>query len=295
MKKLLVTGASGFLGWNICRMAKSAWEVYGTVFSHPLEIQDVTVRRVDLTDFKQLKSLFRELRPDAVIHSAATTNPSFCQVNKTESRRINVHASVNIAGLCADHSIACAFISSDLVFDGLKAPYRESDTVCPISIYGEQKVEAEREMAERHHALTICRMPLMFGSPGPAGQSFIQPMMAAMREGRELKLFTDEFRTPVSGETAAAGIFIALKAATDIIHLGGIERISRYNMGKLLADVLGVENPRLTPCLQRDVPMAAPRPPDVSFDSTRAFGLGFRPEPIRNEIEKFLLSEAAKR
>ena len=49
MKKLLVTGASGFLGWNICQFVKREWEIFGTVFTHPVEIQGVNILRIGLT------------------------------------------------------------------------------------------------------------------------------------------------------------------------------------------------------------------------------------------------------
>ena len=143
MKKLLVTGSSGFLGWNLCQLAKEKWQVYGTHFFHRIEIPGVKQLPVDLTDFQELQRLFKEIKPDAVIHTAAQSQPNYCQTHPQESRTINVTASWNLAGLCADYSIPCAFTSTDLVFDGLNAPYRETDPVSPLSLYGEQKVMAE--------------------------------------------------------------------------------------------------------------------------------------------------------
>ena len=115
MKKLLVTGAHGFLGWNICQTAKQAWEIFGTVFSNHGDIAGVNITKIDLTDFEALKKMFQEVCPDAVIHTAAKTDPNFCQTHWVESRKINVDASVNIAGLCADYEIPCVFTSTDLV------------------------------------------------------------------------------------------------------------------------------------------------------------------------------------
>lgn len=285
MKKLLVTGASGFLGWNICQAAKKEWKVYGTVFSHCADGADVPVVKVDLTRPDKLRKVFREILPDAVIHTAAQSDPNYCQTNQAESKRINVDASISIAGLCADYSIPCVFTSTDLVFDGRHAPYREEYPVCPVNFYGEQKVMAETGMTKCCPAVAICRMSLMFGIPGPWAASFIQPMIQAMKEGRELRLFADEFRTPVSVRAAISGLFLALEKASGLLHLGGIERISRYNFGKLLADILGMREARLVPCKQKDVIMAAPRPPDVSLDSSRAQSLGFNPLPLAEELK----------
>ncbi len=285
MKKLLVTGARGFLGWNICQTAKREWEIFGTAFSHHGEIADVCMTKVDLRDFDALKRLFQEIHPDAVIHAAAKSDPNFCQIHRTESQAINVDASINIAGLCADYGIPCVFTSTDLVFNGLNAPYREGDSVCPVNFYGEQKVLAEEGMVKRHPMTTICRMSLMFGIPGPDAKSFIQPMIEATRDGRELRLFVDEFRTPVSVNAAISGIFLALEKVRGLLHVGGIERISRYDFGTLLMNTLNIREARLVPCRQQDVIMAATRPPDVSLDSSKAFALGFKPLPLPEELK----------
>lgn len=284
--KLLVTGASGFLGWNICQIAKKEWEVSGTVFSHNIEISGVNILRVDLTNFKELKKAFRIICPDAVIHTAAKTDPNYCQVHRIESHRINVHTAVSIAGLCDAYSIPCVFTSSDLVFDGLNPPYHEEAPVCPVNFYGEQKVLAEKGMMRRHSMVVICRMALMFGFPGPVAASFIQPMLKAVREGKELRLFTDEFRTPINVSSAVQGVFLALEKVNGILHLGGSERISRYDFGMLMMDIFNIHNARLLPCRQKDAVMAAPRPPDVSLDSSKAFALGFKPLPLAEELEK---------
>lgn len=286
MKKLLVTGASGFLGWNLCQLAKQQWQVYGTYFSKAVEIPDVNIIKADLRDFEQLKRLFLEIQPAAVIHTAAQSNPNFCQTNREESYLINVTTSCNIAGLCSDYAIPCAFTSTDLVFNGLNPPYRETDPVSPINYYGEQKVMAEQGMLKIYPKTAVCRMPLMFGIAPSGATSFIQPFIKALREGKELSLFTDEFRTPVSGKTAASGLLLALEKVEGIIHLGGKERISRYEFGRVMAEVLQLSQDQLKGCLQKDVPMAAPRPEDVSLESSKAFNLGYQPLSLREELKK---------
>ncbi|MFN6572558.1 NAD(P)-dependent oxidoreductase [Dendronalium sp. ChiSLP03b] len=288
MKKLLITGASGFLGWYVCQLAKHEWEVYGTYYSHIIEPPDIKLVKVNLTEFQELKHIFSDIKPAAVIHTAAQSQPNFCQSHPQESSEINVTASNNIAGLCADYSIPCAFTSTDLVFDGLNPPYRETDAVCPVNIYGEQKVMAEVGMLERYPLTAVCRMPLMFGMATPTAKSFMQPFMQSLKEGKELSLFIDEFRTPVSAITAAKGLLLALEKVNGRIHLGGKERISRYDFGQLLVDIFQLPAIGLKACRQQDVKMAAPRPVDVSLDSSKAFGLGYQPLSLREELQKLL-------
>ncbi|MCM0592049.1 MAG: NAD(P)-dependent oxidoreductase [Gloeotrichia echinulata IR180] len=286
MKKLLITGGSGFLGWNLCQTAKQEWEVYGTYFSHKIEIPGIKMLKVDLTDLSQLKRIFNDVRPTAVIHTAAQSQPNFCQTHPQESHAINVTASCNIAGLCADASLACAFTSTDLVFDGLNAPYSETDPVSPVNLYGEQKVMAEIGMLERYPQTAVCRMPLMFGTATPTAKSFMQPFIEALKAGKELNLFIDEYRTPVSAKTAAQGLLLALEKVNGLIHLGGKERISRYDFGQLLVDIFQLPNSGLKSCRQQDVKMVAPRPADVSLDSSKAFALGYKPLSLKAELEK---------
>jgi dTDP-4-dehydrorhamnose reductase len=286
MKTLLVTGASGFLGWNICQEVKSDWSIFGTYFSHPVSIPDVTLIRADLTILNTIKRVFKEVKPDAVIHTAAISNPNFCQENRKTSYKINTEAAINIAGLCSDSEIPCLFTSSDLVFDGNNPPYSEEDEPSPVNVYGEQKVMAEIGMKNRYTSVVICRMPLMFGSSGPSATSFIQPLLNQMKLGVEVNLFVDEYRTPLSGKNAAEGLMIALKELPDIIHIGGLERISRYEFGKLLMRIFNIPNAKLNPCSQRDLKMAAMRPLDVSFDCAKAKKLGFQPDTIKVSLQK---------
>lgn len=282
--KLLVTGASGFLGWNVCRVAAPDWEIYGTTFSHSSPIPGVTLLTVDLRDERQLQEAFQQVQPDAVIHLAAQSSPNECQNHPKASYLLNVTVACTIANLCAEVEIPLAFTSTDLVFDGLNAPYCETDPVSPRSVYGEQKAIAETEILKRYPKAAICRMPLMFGAAPAHASSFIGPFAQALREERELRLFVDEFRTPVSGTTAAKGLFMALDKVEGIIHLGGQERISRYDFGRLMVEELDLPGTGLKACRQQDVPMAAPRPPDVSLDSSKAFALGYAPRSLRSEL-----------
>lgn len=285
MPKLLITGASGFLGWHLCQMAAVDWDVCGIYRSKPLVIPGTTLIKADLTNPQELQTLFQTVQPDAVVHLAAESSPNRCQEHPEVSHQINVIVPRNIARLCADADVPLAFASSDQVFNGLNPPYREDDSPYPVNLYGEQKALAELEILKRYPKAAICRMPLMFGAVPSTAKSFLQPFLQKLRNKEELKLFVDEIRTPVSGTTAAKGLLLALQNVQGTIHLGGKERISRYDFGRLMVEIFDLPGDGLKPTHQQDVKMSAPRPPDVSLDSSKAFSIGYTPPSIREELD----------
>ncbi len=284
-KRLLVTGASGFLGWNICSVACKSWDVFGVAFSTPLEVCGVNIKVVDLTDSYNLKQLFIEIEPDAVIHAAAAANTSYCQINQKESHRINVDTSINIAGLCMKWNIPLVFVSTDMVFDGLNAPYEEEDPVCPVNVYGEQKVLAEEEMIKRYPEITICRTSIMFGYHPEGLKNWFQKNVESMRMRRDVQLFVDEYRTFLSVRKAVSGLLLAIGSKSGILHLSGDERVSRYDFARIVTRVFNISNARLTPCFLREVPVTAPRAKDLSMNNNKAKALGFNPSSIEKELE----------
>ena len=102
----------------------------------------------------------------------------------------------------------------------------------------------------------------------------------------EVNLFVDEFRTSLSGENAVEGLMLALEKLPDVIHLGGLERISRYEFGKLVMDVFNFRNAKLNPCRQQEIQMAAPRPRDVSLTNAKAMKMGFQLDPVKLSVER---------
>ena len=284
MKKLLVTGASGFLGWHLSNFASENYDVYGTYYQNSVESDQFKLIKVDITDFKPLQQLFNQIKPDGIIHTAALSKPNFCQTHPSESYTVNVEASVNIARLSAELEIRCVFTSTGLVFDGLNPPYDEKSPVSPICVYGEHKAIAERKMLEIYPQTAICRMPLMFGQATPRANSFLQGFLQTLQQGKQLSLFTDEYRSPVSAKSACQGLLLSLAKISGRIHLGGRERISRYEFGLLIAEIFGFAPELITACRQKDVAMPAPRSPDVFMNSSLAYSLGYNPAPIKQEL-----------
>lgn len=284
MQRLLVTGANGFLGRHLVRTAAPGYCVIAQVRNPSAAIGGALLVLADLAVDGTLHELMRQAKPDAVIHAAAMSSPNACEQAPDKSLAVNAEVPALLARLTAEAHVPFVFVSTDLVFDGRKPPYSEQDSPCPISVYARHKAMAEEAVTHFHPSAVVARMPLMFGAL-PGSVSFLEPMLDALDQGREVRLFSDEYRTPVSGGTAAKGLLMAIeKRLSGMLHLGGEERASRLDMGRLAAQLAGVDPAGIIEARQADVPMPAPRPADVSLDSSKAFALGYAPGTLRREI-----------
>ena len=283
MKKLLITGASGFIGRHLCQMASSQWQVVGLFNSHPTSMSNALFFKIDLTNLSNVTRLFKEVVPDAVIHTAAASSLGRCQTHPEETYAINVAASEHIARLCKEAHVPCVFTSTDIVFDGVCPPYRETDPVSPINVYGKQKAAAEHVMMATYERVVVCRLSLIFGMAASV-DSFFRPDGPILSEGKPMHLFEDEFRTPLRVERSAAGLCMALNQPGGVIHLAGKERISRYEFGLKIARAFQFSKAHIVPARQGDIDLGAPRPPDVSLDISKAMGMGFSPPSLDEEL-----------
>lgn len=283
MKKLLVTGAGGFLGWNVCRELSERWKVTA-VMAHSPAWPGVEAVRADLTQKTCLLGLLDILRPDAVIHLAALSAPNTCEEDPELSHLINVEISERLAKMCAKRDIPLAFTSSSQVFDGTAQSYDEGSPVSPVNTYGRHKAEAERRVLAEHPRATVCRVPLMFGPAGPRKGSFLQQLLKADEQGRELRLFSDEYRCFLSGRDAAQGLELALESEYfGLLHIAGPQCLSRLEFGRALEQALG-RRLNIVETRQADVDMAAQRPPRLNLRIDLARTLGFSPGNVLDEL-----------
>lgn len=284
--RLLITGAGGFLGHALCTATDGNWDVLAAYHTKPPEVSGVTPLQVDLTDTAAVGRCFAAHKPDAVIHAAALSNPNACQRDPEGSFAANVTAGYTIAARCDDFDIPLVFTSTGLVFDGTQAPYRESDAVKPACIYGQHKAVAERLIRNRFPAVTICRLPLMFGY-APAGRGrFLGGLIAALRNGRAPSLFIDEFRTPVDTRRIAVGLLHMLRHPGQLFHLGGNQRISRYLFGKKVAQMMGCPDTIVHAVNIGDFNMPASLAADLSLDNTLACQAGFDPGDLESDLRE---------
>jgi dTDP-4-dehydrorhamnose reductase len=135
--------------------------------------------------------------------------------------------------------IPLLFFSTDLVFDGAKGNYNESDAPNPLTVYAETKVAAEQiVLANPKH--TVIRASLNAGRTA-RGNAFNEQWLATWQRGEATKLFVDEFRSPIAAEITARAVWELVAAKQPgLFHLGGSERLSRFEIGRLLLTTLGL-------------------------------------------------------
>ncbi len=282
MKKLFVTGISGFFGEYIVRHLQKNWQIVVSYHQSPI-VYDVEKHHIDLTNNQELLSVLNIIQPDAILHLAANSKANLCEVD-TRSYDINVNASLALAQYAKKLQIPFVFSSTDLVFDGQNAPYSETDLPRPIMQYGKQKYTAEQAIIQHYPDALILRLPLIYGL-SKSGKGFMNAWKNKFEKGEPIHCFTDEYRTAASGDDIANGIFLLLdKKEKGTFHLGGCERMSRYEFAIGMANYFGFSKELVVPSLQKEGNMPAARPADVSLDSSKAFALGYEPKSLQTYL-----------
>ena len=120
----------------------------------------------------------------------------------------------------------------------------------------------------------------MYGCSPLGRRSMLEVIPQRVRAGEPVPLFTDEYRTPADVFCAARGLLRAARSEETLLHLGGAERLSRYEMGEIICRAAGLGTGFLKKSLQSQVRMDADRPADVSLNSEKAFALGYEPRSL---------------
>ncbi|MCX6358553.1 MAG: NAD(P)-dependent oxidoreductase [Armatimonadetes bacterium] len=293
--RLLVTGASGFVGGNVVARAGLEWEVHAVsrraVAGAP---PDVAWHVADIGDPATLHALFEHVRPTAVIHGAAAADIDWCGRNRAEAWRINVGITAGLAELCAAGRARLVHMSTDNVFDGKRGMLTEADEPNPVNYYGETKLEAERAVASMVPAHVIARLALVVGLPAfGEGNSFLSRMRAAWEEGRTVVMPDEEVRSPVDVVTLSRALLhLANGTFTGVLHLPGADRLDRVTMARRIAARLGYRADQVVARKPDPSPDRSDRPLDVSMSGTLAAAILPTPLPGLDAGLDLVLAEA---
>jgi len=277
---VLITGGSGQLGRELVRRAPPHARLHVTWRRTPPPDVGPEAHRLDLADGQATLRLFQRVRPDVVVHTASGFR------EETLAQDV-VAATRAVAEAARALGVPLIHLSTDLVFDGERAPYSEGDEPAPVHPYGHAKAEAERTVRALGPGAAIVRTSLLVrGTPPDRNSAWV---VEALRAGRPVELFADELRCPLAIEDLAAQVWelVALPAEERAgpWHLAGPEAISRFALGLLLAHYHGLDARLVRPAWQRDFPH--PRPRDVRLRTDRADRvLAVRPRPISGVLAR---------
>jgi dTDP-4-dehydrorhamnose reductase len=233
--RLHVTGASGFLGRELVRLAPHAGR-----------------ERFEIRDERAARAVLERRRPDVVIHTAY-------RQEGPDAWEITVDGAQNVAAAAQGVGARLIHLSTDVVFDGRKgAPYVEDDAPTPASEYGRAKAESEARVFAAHPEALVVRTSLLVGGPGHEQSKHEQAALAP-----EVTFYEDEIRCPTQvGDLASALLELAALHVTGFIHVAGADALSRAELAELVA---GHPVPH--------APAPSGRPLDCRLDCSRARAL----------------------
>jgi len=296
---ILITGASGYLGQAAFDAAVQAgYAVIGAYHRQQPALPGGAWMPLDLRDGAGVARLISDLRPAAIIHAgAAWGTPDEAQATIVDGTRAVVAAASHV-GTRLIH------LSTDVLFDGEHAPYRESDPPAPITFYGAAKAAAEGIVAAYpNYVIVRTSLVTCFDPPDRSTAMVLRalggPTREQMSEGESegenvsegarafklphspsrpfspappVTLFTDEYRSPMRTEDLAAALVELIDHDyRGVLHVAGPERLSRYELGLRIAAYHGRDpSPGIVPGTVADSGLIRPR------DCTLDIGLACR-------------------
>jgi len=203
--KVLLTGAGGQLGLSLQDRAPKDWQLTA-----------LTSDEFDITKADQIEQIFAEYSPDVVINAAAYTAVDHAEIDEQNARAVNATAVKNLAVKCAQTAAFLVHISTDYVFDGSSSlPYKESDPLSPLNIYGKTKAEGEQTIIRSGANFAIIRTSWVFSE---YGNNFLKSMMQLGKDREELKIVSDQMGAPTYAGDIAEVIIKLVARKNKINH-----------------------------------------------------------------------------
>jgi dTDP-4-dehydrorhamnose reductase len=304
--KLLITGANGMLGQALCKELIGRYEVAGIVEDRAhinlesgvwgQESKELPLFECDIRDKERLSSIFKDVSPDFIIHTAAYTDVDGCEIDPQKAYSVNSLGTCNVASEARKAEAVLVYISTDYVFDGAKrTPYTESDKTCPINVYGNSKLEGERHVETALRNFFIFRTSWLFGK---GGKNFVDTIINKAKSVKELKIVDDQRGSPTWTVDLASGIrrvmdFYSERGPIDnvygIYHLTNSGSCSWYEFTKTILDYAGIRDVAVSPVTTQELNRPANRPAMSILDNTKYEKLvGTRLRPWQEALKDYL-------
>jgi dTDP-4-dehydrorhamnose reductase len=259
--KILVTGARGILGSDLCAELASC--------GHDVIETDVTSDKyLDITDAKSIRSILADEKPEWVVNCAAYTKVDACETDEETATLLNGTAPGYLAAECAACGIKLLHISTDYVFDGRKeGPYNEDDPVNPINAYGRSKLKGELAVVSGMKNYMIVRTQWLFGENGP---NFVDTILKLARERGSIDVVNDQFGSPTYSSDLSKAIRLLIENdARGIFHVCNRGKTSWFEFAKKAVELCLIPA-SVNPVSTEGFPRPAKRPAN-SILSTKKF------------------------
>jgi len=291
--KILITGGNGVLGQYLNMALSKRFKLLTTFHSNTGNCIDHNSIQIDITNRKNISSIINLYRPEIVIHSAAIANPMVSgPVNSGAVYNTNVTATQNIAELCDKFSAKLIYISTDLVYAGYRGSMLKEDAkLIPASLYAETKLMGEIKIQETFDNYLILRTALLYGFGIGNKKTHFHQMYENFENNKPVKLFYDQYRTPLSFFEAGRIInkLTGSELKGEIINLGGKERVSRLEMGEVLCNLAGFDKNLIEKVSMGDLP-DYPAVEDVSMDTGKLQSYGIKLKSIEESVKEIITS-----
>ena len=273
---ILVVGGNGQLGQELVRAAAL----------RAIPMQALSHDELDIAKSSEVASALTRIRPQLLVNAAAYTKVDLAETNIAEAQRANELGPAILADACAGAHLPMVHISTDYVFDGTKqGAYLETDTVCPINVYGWTKAAGERAVRGTLKRYLILRTAWVYSE---FGRNFLKTILHHAATRDELRVLADQYGSPTSARDIADAI---LQIAPRLLHDADVSGTYHFTADGVTswhgfasrvvaaqASLTG-RNPRVTPITTADYPTAAKRPANSHLDCrlfAKVFGLTAR-------------------
>jgi dTDP-4-dehydrorhamnose reductase len=258
----------------VLAQAPSAWQVHA-VSRQPRQTQPNSLEWhvCDTLEKEVLTRVLRQVRPDAVIHTAAIADIDLAEREQKLAWAVNVGITQVLVNACSELGCRLVFCSTDTIFDGERAPYREEHAPGPVNYYARTKVEAEQLVQKLGSQAVIARLALVAGLPLlGSGNSFVARLLATLKgNGKITVAAAHEIRTPIDVITLGAALLeLSGSHFGGIVHLAGNDRLNRLELTKRVVASLGYPVELVSPINSEPNTGRAKRPRDVSLENSKA-------------------------
>ena len=266
--RVLITGGTGLLGKALAETCPRGSSILSVHLRAPRVMNPGTNELLaDVRDRDEIAMLFGSRQFDVVIHAAGISNVDYAEQHYEEAVASNVTGTENVVELCNELAKHLIYVSTNAVFDGTQAPYRETDPTCPINAYGRIKAQCEELVRKGSRSYSIVRPILMYGwNYQSARKNPVTWLLEKLKNGEPVSMVTDVYENPLFYlQTGEALWGLIARRDLDMVHLAGGTIVNRYELALAVANQFGLDTRLIKPVDSSFFANLAPRPCNTSF------------------------------